>query len=145
MKKVAIVDIAHDSSFFLKRGAEGTSFFEIETASLGVFDSEETLEKRFQIVKTKLSVGVLDREKYKDAYSGKAPYIIFLPQETPFENTVEGNRLILGEGKEIEKLFSWEERHNFFNSIKDMSSLPSSEDEENPWKARWSLRKFWNA
>lgn len=145
MKKIAIVDIAHDSLFLLKRVVDGTSFFEIETASVVVSDSEETFENRYKILKTKLLIGKFDWE-HNSPYIKEGMLGIFLPSKPVFENVVnvvDGCHLILEESQETEKLFSWEERFNFFTTIKDHSFLPSAKNEKNPWQVRWRLKKFW--
>jgi hypothetical protein len=142
MRKVAIVDIAEESSFFLKRSEGGFSFFEIETASLGVYDSQE---KKLQTIKTKLSIGPLDRKGFTECYSGSLPFVILLPEELAFVNMVNKSTLVLDDSEEIKNLFAWEERHDFLKNTKNMSFLPSSNTERNPWKVRWSLRKFWDS
>lgn len=143
MKKVAIVDIAEDSSLFLKRAEGGFSFFEIETASLGVYDSQE---KKFLTIKTKLSIGPLDRRKFKGgSHSGSPLFAILLPVEMAFVNTANKSALILDDSEEVKNLFAWGGRHDFLKNIKDMSFLPASHTERNPWKAKWLLRKFWDS
>ncbi len=143
MKKIVIVDIAEDSSYVLKRGVDGSSFFEIKTASLGV-SYPEGLENKYQLIKTKLSIGRCLPGFFQGAYSGQEPFAIFLPDDLAFENAVNRNTLILDESEEIKKLFLWENRLNFFGHIKGMSFLPLSEEEKDPHKVRWILRKFWD-